>query len=115
MEYKTVGLVFKTVENGRSGGHGINGLRKHIREGEEREGERREGGRRERGGDGREVERREMVVVKKKGARRVKCKRRARLSYADVSEEYYSARQPARYLPGGHCHRVYFIKFVTSS
>ena len=32
MEYKTVGLVFKTVENGRSGGHGINGLRKHIQE-----------------------------------------------------------------------------------
>ena len=80
----------------------------------ERGGEERGGEKGERGG-GREVKRIEMVVVKKKGARRVKCQRRARLCYADVSEEYYSARQPARYLPGGHCHRVYFIKFVTSS
>ena len=54
------------------------------------------------------MERREKVVVKKKGARRVKCKRRARLSYADVSEEYYSARQPARYLPGALSSGIFY-------
>ena len=43
-----------------------------------------------------------MVVVKKKGTRRVKCKRPSKVKLCGCfRKEYYSARRPARGFAGG--------------
>ena len=47
------------------------------------------------------------MVVKTKEARRVKCKRLSEVKLRGCfRREHYSARRPARNLPGGRCHLV---------